>query len=308
MAEIDTLKVAEGIHQIDTRCYDMPRFLASYLVVSDKIALIDSGPTTAVDNVLEGIRELGFAFKDIDYVVLTHIHLDHGGGAGTMLKELTNARVIVHDRGARHVIDPTRIIEGQIQFGGEDALRMDGYPIAVDADRVVAAADGDEIDLGGGRKLRLLHIPGHTRTAMAIYDEKTRGLFPGDSLGVYRTEIDVLIPAAPSPDFDLEVSLDSIKKMAGLPVDLILLAHFGASTKVAHIQELAPQRLSYWCRKVEGWMKEVSPEEVGRKLKADLVGDLEPLPDKGALYEYFTGDLAEMSANAIMGYLQRKSP
>ncbi|MFQ5825983.1 MAG: MBL fold metallo-hydrolase [Dehalococcoidia bacterium] len=306
MAKIDTWKVAEDIHLMDTRCYDMPRFLASYLVVSEGIALIDSGPTTAVDNVLEGVRQLGFAFGDISYVVITHIHLDHSGGAGTMLQKLTNARVVVHERGARHIVDPSRLIEGQLQFGGEDAMKMDGYPIPVAADRVMAAADGDVIDLGRGHRLRLLHIPGHTRTAMAIYDEKNKGLFPGDSLGVYRSEIDVLIPAAPAPDFDLEVSLDSIRKMASLPGEMVLFAHFGATSEVAHVQELAASRLSAWCSMVKGWMKESPPQEVAQRLQADLIRDLEPLPEKGALYEYLTGDLAEMSANAIMGYLRRK--
>lgn len=185
-------------------------------------------------------------------------------------------------------------------------MRKDGYPVPVAAHRVVAAADGDVIDLGRGHKLRLVHIPGHTRSAMAIYEEKNKGLFPGDSLGVYRSEIDVLIPAAPAPDFDLVVSLDSIRKMGNLPVEMVLFAHFGATPEVAHVRELAASRLSYWCQMVERWMKESPPQKVAEKLRADLIRDLEPLPEKGALYEYLTGELTEMSANAIMGYFRRK--
>ena len=230
-----------GIHTIDTG-FGRPAFDAAYLVVErGRGAFIDSGTTHALPRFLEALDTVGLAPEDIDWVILTHVHLDHAGGAGSLMQRLPNARLAVHPRGARHMIDPSALIAGAAGVYGEDVVRRDyGDIVPVAADRVVEAHDGFAIDLAG-RDLLCLDTPGHARHHIAIHDERANAFFTGDIFGLSYRELDspggaFIIPTTSPVQFEPEAAHASIERMMRYEPEAMYLTHYG---RVTDVQRLA---------------------------------------------------------------------
>ena len=173
------MQPAHGIHTIDTG-FHRPCFDAAYLVVENgRGAFIDCGLNASVPALLAALGEAGLDASCVDWLILTHVHLDHAGGAGQLMQALPNARLVVHPRGARHMIDPSQLIAGASAVYGEDeVVRTYGRLLPVDAGRVVEAADGHVVDLAG-RALLCLDAPGHARHHIVIWDAASRSFFTG---------------------------------------------------------------------------------------------------------------------------------
>lgn len=238
---------AHGIHTLDTG-FQRPAFDAAYLIVeSGRGAFVDCGTALAVPALLAGIARAGITPADIDWLILTHVHLDHAGGAGALLQHLPNARVVVHPRGAPHMIDPTKLIAGATAvYGEEEMARSYGKIVPIPAERVDIAHDGHIVDLAG-RRLLCVDTPGHALHHICIWDAQSRSLFTGDTFGISYRELDApdgvfIFPTTTPVQFDPPALKASIQRLLDLHPESIYLTHYGriggAQRNAHHLFEL----------------------------------------------------------------------
>jgi glyoxylase-like metal-dependent hydrolase (beta-lactamase superfamily II) len=243
-------EVAPGITAIDTFYGGRERYTAAYLLEADEPAIVETGPTTSVEPVVAGLERLGVAPEDLAHIVVTHIHLDHAGGVGILSERFPRATVWVHERGAPHLVDPTKLVASATMIYGEDGMaRLFGEVRPVAAERVRALADGDRIELGG-RVLGATATPGHAKHQVALLDSTTGAVFTGDALGIHPPDLPALRPATPPPDYDLELAVDSIERIRALAGDLLLFSHFGPVGEVDRVCDLAVKRFRDWTEAV----------------------------------------------------------
>jgi glyoxylase-like metal-dependent hydrolase (beta-lactamase superfamily II) len=221
-----------GIHTLDTG-FHRPNFDAAYLIVENgRGAFVDCGLNASVPALLQGLAAAGLAPADVEWLILTHVHLDHAGGGGQLMQALPNARLVVHPRGARHMIDPSQLIAGASAVYGEDEVaRTYGRILPVEAARVVEARDGHRIDLAG-RELLCLDAPGHARHHIVIWDAASRSFFTGDTFGLSYREFDsaagaFILPTTTPVQFEPEALKASIARMLDFDPEAMYLTHYG---------------------------------------------------------------------------------
>lgn len=226
-----------GITTIDSR-FVRPGLAAIHLLVEKgHAAIIDTGTNFSAPCVLKILHDKGLAPQNIAYVIVTHVHLDHAGGAGRMMQLFPNAQLVVHPRGARHMIDPARLVAGAAAVYGEAAVkRTYGEIIPVPAGRVIEAPDNFELSLQG-RKLRFLDTPGHARHHFCIWDEASRSAFTGDTFGISYREFDVagrefIFPTCTPVQFEPEAAHASIDRIMALQPEQAYLTHYGRITQL----------------------------------------------------------------------------
>ena len=228
----------QGIHLVDAD-YLRPGLAAIHLIVEDgHAALVDTGTSLSLPGVHKALAHLGLVAAGVDYVILTHVHLDHAGGAGTMMREFPRARLVVHPRGGRHMIDPSKLIEGAAAVYGEDYIRR-VYPdiLPVEAARVIEAPEGLELSLAG-RKLTCFDAPGHAYHHIFIADQKSRGIFTGDVFGLSYRELDVagrqfVFPTTTPTQFDPEAMHRTVGRILALDPPAVYQTHYGRFNDVA---------------------------------------------------------------------------
>jgi glyoxylase-like metal-dependent hydrolase (beta-lactamase superfamily II) len=228
-----TAEVAPGVFLVDTH-YIRPRLAAAYVVRgSATAAVVETGSATAVPHILSALDERGIARELVAWVVVTHVHLDHAGGAGALLRELPNAKLAVHPRGARHMIDPSKLIAGtEAVYGRERTRQLYGEVLAVAPDRVVEAGEGFTIELGE-RRLRVMDAPGHAKHHFVLHDERTQGFFSGDTFGISYRELDgpagpFVFPTTTPVQFDPEAMHATLDRLVASRPERVYLTHFGA--------------------------------------------------------------------------------
>jgi glyoxylase-like metal-dependent hydrolase (beta-lactamase superfamily II) len=221
-----------GISAVDSG-YVRPRLDAIHLVVEDgRAAIVDTGTAHSVPRVLAALAAKSIAPEEVDYVILTHVHLDHAGGAGLLMQRLPNATLTAHPRGARHMAEPSRLVAGTVAvYGAAEARRLYGDIVPVPADRILETPDGASIRLAG-RELVCYDTPGHARHHVAVRDSRSGHVFTGDVFGMSYRELDhagrQFIFATSSPvQFDPEPYHRSIDLVAGLAPDAVYLTHYG---------------------------------------------------------------------------------
>jgi glyoxylase-like metal-dependent hydrolase (beta-lactamase superfamily II) len=227
-----------GVFTIDTG-YTRPRHVACHLMIEQgRAAFIDVGIAATVGQLLGALDERGVARANVDWVLVTHVHLDHAGAAGVLMRELPNARLVAHPRAARHIIDPSKLIAGAAAVYGEEHLRAEfGEILPVPAERVDQAPDGLSLALGG-RPLLFIDTPGHARHHYCIYDERSRGIFAGDTFGLSYREFDTergafAFPTTSPVQFDPDALHRSIDRLLSFAPERIFVAHFGCVTDPA---------------------------------------------------------------------------
>lgn len=229
-----------GIYTIDTG-YLRPAFDAAYLVVENGHgAFIDCGTNHSRPRLMQGLADAGLTPDDVDWLILTHVHLDHAGGAGELMAALPHAGLVVHPRGARHMIDPSKLWAGAAAVYGEAEMeRMYGHMRPVPAERVAEAPDEFTVDLAG-RTLRCLATPGHAKHHNAIVDERTGRIFSGDTFGLSYRELDTengafILPTTSPVDFDPEALHASIRRLVAWNPPAIHPTHFGPVTEIQRL-------------------------------------------------------------------------
>lgn len=213
------------IIQIDTLLGGIPGMTSVQLVTGENPALVDCGAQTSARTVEDALHAAGLGPDDLAWLVLTHVHLDHCGAVGDLARAFPRATVVVHPRGARHLVEPERLVNGTAALFGRLAPVMGGLA-AVPEERIVIAEDGHEVDLGAGRRLRAVHAPGHARHHMALLDEGEGILFTGDAIGVQMGGGD-LYPSLPPPEYDVDAALETLDALEGLGATRAYVSHAG---------------------------------------------------------------------------------
>jgi glyoxylase-like metal-dependent hydrolase (beta-lactamase superfamily II) len=243
--------LGHNVFAIDTGFY-RPRFDAAYLVVSDdgRAAFIDTGTNHALPRHLAALDALGIARDAVDFVIPTHVHLDHAGGAGALMRELPRATLVVHPRGERHMIDPTALCQGALAvYGAEEMERSYGTLIGVAAERVRTTHDGMDLMLGS-RTLHIIDTPGHARHHHCIWDERSRGWFTGDTFGLSYREFDApdgrawILPTSTPVQFEPEALRASVQRLLAREPACIYLTHYGPVGGSGDVQRLGRLQLS----------------------------------------------------------------
>ena len=271
-----TFEVQPGITAIDTFYGGRERYTAAYLLEADRPTLVETGPTTSVDPVAAGLERLGIGPRDLASIVVTHIHLDHAGGVGRLRERFPDATVFVHERGARHLADPSKLVASATRLYGEPQMRsLFGDVDAVPRERLHALSDGDRIDLGG-RELLVDFTPGHASHQVALTDSATGAVFTGDALGVHVPDLPVLRPATPPPDVDVEAGVASIERIRGRARSVLLFAHFGPIVEIDRTCDLAIGRLRAWADAVRDELRRSDdPEDIVARLEQEARRDIE---------------------------------
>ena len=221
-----------GIYLIDAD-YLRPGFAGIYLMVeAGRVAVIETGCNASLPRVLSFLDDLGIAVGSVDYVIPTHVHLDHAGGAGAMMRAFPAARLVVHPRGARHMADPSKLVAGAIAvYGAERVRELYGEILPIDAARIIEAADGQTLDLAG-RQLLCLDVPGHARHHIVIVDEKTGHIFTGDTFGLSYAELETdgrqfLFPTITPVQLDPPALHASMTRLLSYKPQAMYLTHYG---------------------------------------------------------------------------------
>jgi glyoxylase-like metal-dependent hydrolase (beta-lactamase superfamily II) len=242
----DITPLGHEVFQIDTRMAGYDGITAAYLIRSDRPCLVETGTAPSAPVVRDALAQLGIAAGDLATVVVTHIHLDHAGGAGDIAALYPGAQIVVHQRGARHLADPSRLMAGARLVYGDALDHFFGVLAPVPADRIVALEDTGTVDLGGGRHLDSYYSPGHAKHHVGLVDSDTGDLYTGDAAGVYLPDTGDLRPATPPPDFDLETALASVARFAALRPTRLLFSHYGPVTEVTQTLDRSAEEIRLW--------------------------------------------------------------
>ena len=222
-----TTTVAPGVVQLDTLLGGWERVTAAYLVEGPAPVLVETGSQSSVTTLLAALTGQGLGPDDLSAVVVTHVHLDHAGGVGDVAQAFPGTTVYVHEKGARHLADPSRLVASAGRVYGDLLDRLYGRLAPTDTDRIRVLGDGDEVVVGDGRVLRAIDSPGHAKHHLGMLDSGSGLLFAGDAVGVRLPDVGVLRPATPPPDFDLEAAVTSLRRFAAHRPQALALAHFG---------------------------------------------------------------------------------
>ncbi len=252
---------APDLHLIDTH-YVQPELAGAWLLEHrGRAAFVECNTSLAVPGLLAALEARGLAREAVDWVIVTHVHLDHAGGAGALLRELPAARLVVHPSGAKHLIDPSKLIAGATAVYGEERMSsLYGAILPVPAARVLSPEDGQSIELAG-RRLELLHTPGHAWHHLAIHDPHSRGVFTGDVFGLaYRALATptgpFLFPTTAPTQFAPEAMLASIERIEQLAPRWIYLTHYGALAWSPELPRALRSLLASWMEQARAALRE----------------------------------------------------
>jgi glyoxylase-like metal-dependent hydrolase (beta-lactamase superfamily II) len=233
--------------------------MCAYLFCGERKAIVDPGPKSAIPNLLSALAEVNIRPDEIDFIILTHIHIDHAGGAGTALRDMPRARVFAHSQALRHLVDPARLWEASLKTLGDLALQY-GSIEPVPEERVAEATDRMTIDLGRGLVLEVHLTPGHAAHHLSLFDRKSGVLIAGEAAGVC---VNGAIRMATPPPFKLEETLASIDRLISLEPKTLCYGHFGGYGNAIERLRLARSKLLTWYEIVGSAVREgKSSEEV----------------------------------------------
>ncbi len=265
--------VAAGVLEIDTLLGGWQQTTAGFLLPGPNPVLVETGSQSSVPVILEALAGLDIGPNDLAAVLVTHIHLDHAGGVGDVAAAFPSAVVYVHERGARHLVDPERLIASAAQVYGGLIDSLYGRLAPTPEDRVHVLYDGDTVDLGDGRTLTAIDSPGHAKHHLGFVDSQSGILFAGDAVGVKLPGGGALRPATPPPDFDLEQALNSLRRFAAASPTRIALAHYGiVPTDPEVLLDEAAETLTHWAEEAERAF--VAGEDIADALTRRFAEDL----------------------------------
>jgi glyoxylase-like metal-dependent hydrolase (beta-lactamase superfamily II) len=243
--------IAPGVLEIDTLLGGWERVTAGYLIEGPAPVLIETGSQSSVPVLLAALGKVGVGPDDLAGIAVTHIHLDHAGGVGDVARAFPSATVYVHEKGARHLADPSRLIDSAARVYGPLLDSLYGRMDPTDAARLHVVADGEEIAVGPGRTLVAVDSPGHAKHHVGFHDSESGVLFAGDAIGVRLPDAGVLRPATPPPDFDLDLAVNSLRKFGARRPAGLALAHYGVLESPDELLAEADDTLRQWAETAE---------------------------------------------------------
>ncbi len=238
--------LGHDVWMVDTRMGGYDGITAGYLIRGERPCLVETGAAHSAGAVVDALAGLGVGAADLATIVVTHIHLDHAGGVGDLAAAFPNAQVAVHEAGARHLADPSRLMASAERVFGDVLDELFGRLRPTDAERITVLSGDDAIDLGGGRRLESFDSPGHARHHVGLLDTLSGDLYTGDAAGVWTPETGDLRPATPPPEFDLDAALGSLDRMRERTPNRLLFSHFGPVTDVGTTLDRSVEELRLW--------------------------------------------------------------
>jgi len=243
--------IGPGVWEIDTLLGGWTRITAGYLIEGPAPVLVETGSQTSVPALLAALKDHGVSPAELAGVAVTHIHLDHAGGVGDVAGAFPRATVYVHGKGARHLVNPERLVSSASRVYGDLLDSLYGRLEPTPADRIHVLEDGETVDIGGGRTLTTVDSPGHAKHHLALHDSESGILFAGDAVGVRLPDSGVLRPATPPADFDLDQAVTSLRKFRARTPSGVALAHYGLLPDPLAMLEEAEGILRHWAEVAE---------------------------------------------------------
>jgi glyoxylase-like metal-dependent hydrolase (beta-lactamase superfamily II) len=248
----------------DVHMFQQDAFGAIYLIDDDRKAIIETGTSWEVSRILDALRAFGLRPEEVDALIVSHVHLDHAGGAGFLLESMPRAKVYVHEKGHKHLADPTKLVQSaQAALGPESDYFGTMRPIP--EKRLVSVGDGDRLDLGK-HELRFLDSPGHAPHELTIVDQHNRCVYTGDAAGLYFPGDDILMPVTPAPAFDLEKNLQTFQRLLALEPRALLFSHYGPHHRPREAIESMMVAYPAWARIVKEKLTTVGEDGVLKEL------------------------------------------
>ena len=305
---------SDGIAAIDAE-YIRPGHAASHLMVQNgHAAFIDTGTNYSVPYLLEALAQAGVAREAVDYVLLTHVHLDHAGGAGLLMQALPNAKAVLQPRGAPHMADPSKLVKASIVVYGEDNYRrLYGDLVPIPAERIVQTVDGQRLDFAG-RALEIVHTPGHALHHQAFVDLDGGNIFTGDTFGISYREFDTargafIFPTTTPSQFDPEQLISSVRRLAAYGPKRLFLMHYAGVTDVPRLADSMEHQIREFVRIAQARAGSAhASEEIHSDMRALIFGLLREhgctLPDT-ELDEVLSSDF-DLNTQGLLVWLERK--
>ncbi|WP_410766457.1 MBL fold metallo-hydrolase [Haloferax sp. DFSO60] len=293
IGDVERLPGSTDIYYVDTGMYEVEKYGSVYLIDAEKPALIDTGIAADREHVFGMLDEVGV--EDLAYILPTHIHLDHAGGAGYLAEKYPDATIMVHEIGAPHLVDPTRLIEGT-KAAVEDQWQFYDEPLPIDEGRIESLTGGEEIDLGD-RTLTVYHAPGHAPHQVMYHDDGDDALFVGDAMGIWEPKTETIRQTSPPSQFHLQKALDDVRTIEEIDPKTVCFGHFGPKS---YSEDLAGE----YKRVLVEWVEAIRQKR-------------DELEDDDAVIDYFiehtnmdevwgsrkAGDEERLNTRGVLGYL-----
>lgn len=301
--------LASGLDYIDLEFLGHPGVIAT-AVVHDAmgVSLIDPGPSTALPRLRASLASKGMSVADVRQVLLTHIHLDHAGATGSLVDENPRIEVLVHERGAPHLIDPTKLLASATRLYQQDMGRLWGEFLAVSAERIRPLAGGERI-LASGRELHVAYTPGHASHHVSYFDAASRIAFVGDTAGIRRGAGTYILPPTPPPDIDLEAWRESERRILAWDPQTLFLTHFGPHDGArVHFQELF-SRLADWSTIVKRLLADERLDDQQRqdRFVEDVTRDLRRAVGEAEAARYSRAGRLDYSWQGLARYWRKRA-
>lgn len=301
--------LAAGLDYVDLQFLGHPEIIATGVMHgASGVSLIDPGPSTSVDNLRSALRRKGIRAGDIRLLLLTHIHLDHAGATGTLVRENPKIEVYVHERGAPHLIDPSKLLASAERLYGSDMERLWGEFLPVPADRIRPLAGGERLT-ASGRELEVAYTPGHASHHVSYFDAASRVAFVGDTAGIRRGAGTYILPPTPPPDIDLDAWRQSEQRILAWNPETLFLTHFGPFHGArVHFQQLF-SRLAEWSGAVRRLLADrtLTDEERQERFVAEALQDLRRTVGEADAARYSRAGRLDYSWQGLARYWRKKA-
>jgi len=295
-------RVDENVWIVDTMALARPGVVAAYIVRGNESALIDTGYASSAATLLLDITEAGIGPQGIDYLLPTHVHLDHAGGCGVLAETFPHASVRVHPKGERHLVDPSKLWKGATELFGDNLMAQYGMPLPINAERVETIADGESVSLGAGVTLRAIWTPGHASHHLSYVLDGRRSVFTGDAIGITYPAFPVLIPTTPPTSFNLPEAIKSLQRIREESPSRLLSPHYGIIDDPIDSIEANIRSLPDWTEKIESMRRnKLSTDAITSRL-SDAIARRGG-KNLSALPEYAQGSI-RLSVLGVIRYLE----
>lgn len=313
VADKQPTRLNERMYLIDGFDLGLPERTGTYVIDEEHLTLVDTGPSPSVKHVKKGLADLGFTLEDVKYIIVTHVHLDHSGGAGLLLQDCPNAQVVVHPKGARHLSDPSRLTAGARMVYGEQFDQLFAPIVAIPEDRLLIKTEGEGLEIGAACTLEFWDTPGHANHHFSVYDPVSNGIFAGDTVGIrydqlVREGIDLYLPSTSPNQFNPEAMQDAIERMSNAKLDAIYYGHFSQTDQ----PEAALRQSERWLKVFveEGqaaYTAGLAPEELAERLFNRVQDYLrtQNVADDHEVYPYIRLDM-QVSSMGILDTLAKQ--
>ncbi|MBT2687832.1 MBL fold metallo-hydrolase [Bacillus sp. ISL-47] len=311
-------KLAENLYLIDDLDLSLEKRTGTYVLTEEKLTLIETSASPSVPYILEGLKQLQFKPEEVAYIIVTHIHLDHAGGAGLLLTHCPNAKLIVHPKGARHLSDPSRLIAGARAVYGDKFDELFNPILPVPEEKIMIKEHEEELSIGAGCTLKFFNSPGHANHHFSIFHTALNGMFTGDTAGVTYPQlamegIELYLPSTSPNQFDPEKMLNSISMYEKMDLDYIFFGHYGISRDPKEVYKQIREWLEVFLAAGKIGMAEGSSFEQQMNAARDILAsqvkeylDEKGIPNDHSVYEILSVDM-EVCSMGLIDYLQKQN-